>query len=158
MNVVEICEEHWKRYKNIRLKALKTTPYAFSTKYEDAIQRTDNSWKEQSRDLYNPMNGHGIIVEDKGIDIGLAVIYRTSDTQGEICQVYVDKFERNKGIGRKILDIIHHWCNENGIDTTTAVVFNENKEALLFYKNCGFHENDKTNGNGIVFKYRIGKE
>ena len=35
-------------FKSLRLRALQDAPYAFSSTYEAALQRTDQSWQEQA--------------------------------------------------------------------------------------------------------------
>ena len=51
IRIIAISRNQWQRYKRIRIKALELAPYAFSSKYEDAIKRDDDSWEKQSEDL-----------------------------------------------------------------------------------------------------------
>ena len=46
VRIVSLKPQEWQQYKNLRLRALKEEPQAFSSTYEDNIKHSDKYWQE----------------------------------------------------------------------------------------------------------------
>ena len=50
--------------------------------------------------------------------------------------VYTEPAHRSRGLGRLIMEAIHEWCRQNGID---AVGLNASTKGLRLYQSMGYH-------------------
>jgi GNAT superfamily N-acetyltransferase len=50
--------------------------------------------------------------------------------------VYTEPDHRCRGLGRLIMEAIHGWCRQNGID---AVGLNASKKGVRLYQSMGYH-------------------
>ena len=132
--------EEWELYKWIRLAALREAPYAFSSTYQSASQRTDESWREQTEGSASGSD-RAIFISFTGDEpVGLAALYRLAhqSAAGELLQVWVDPAFRGSRAARHLLDTLFSWAKENGYQTMMAKVSNENTAAIRFYLSYGF--------------------
>lgn len=47
ISVVTLSSDHWQQYRDIRLLALKSDPYAFGSSYEEEMNLTENDWRNR---------------------------------------------------------------------------------------------------------------
>jgi GNAT superfamily N-acetyltransferase len=50
--------------------------------------------------------------------------------------VYTEPDHRSRGLGRRIMEAIHEWCRQNGID---AIGLNASRKGLRLYRSMGYH-------------------
>jgi GNAT superfamily N-acetyltransferase len=50
--------------------------------------------------------------------------------------VYTEPDHRSRGLGRRIMEAIHEWCRQNGID---AIGLNASKKGVRLYQSMGYH-------------------
>ena len=60
--------------------------------------------------------------------------------RGFIYHTAVDVSQRNKGVGKKLVESALSALQEEGINKVAFVVFKENKTGNAFWKNLGFNE------------------
>ena len=53
-----------------------------------------------------------------------------------VYNVYTDPAHRSRGLGRLIMEAIHAWCRQNGID---AVALNASRKGWRLYRSMGYH-------------------
>ena len=126
-------------YREVRLEALKESPDAFLSKYEDALQRSDDSWGKQCDASSCGSVKATFIIEDVE-PLALAAIYRDNDssTQGELLQMWVSPKLRGSGAAKNLLNSLFKWAAESGLLKVRAEVNRANGQALSFYKKFGF--------------------
>lgn len=73
----------------------------------------------------------------KGMLLGYC-ISTFEETIGETQTLHVDLNERNKGIGKKLMDHHINWMKDNGCKIITITVAVENTNTIEFYKTLGF--------------------
>jgi ribosomal protein S18 acetylase RimI-like enzyme len=128
-------------YKQVRLMSLREAPYAFSSTYESALQRSSKSWSEQADATAQGSDRSTFIAFSNDSPIGIAALYRHSEGTevGEVLQVWVAPEYRNAGVASKLMDAIFQWAGENGFRTIIANVTKKNTKALEFYRKYGFN-------------------
>ncbi len=138
-------------YRKIRLASLKEAPYAFSSTYESALQRSESSWREQSDHSAQGADRATFIVFSENEPVGVSAIYRSADSaeEGEILQVWIAPEYRGKNIGRQLLDELFSWAKANGLAGVKAKVMEGNVRALRFYQKNGFETAGTEDNNGI---------
>jgi ribosomal protein S18 acetylase RimI-like enzyme len=127
-------------YRQIRLYALQDAPYAFSSTYDAALQRTAESWQEQADSTAGGSDRTTFIAFSENIPVGMAALYRRKDNidQGELLQVWVSAEYRGKNIALALVDQVFNWAAENNFHRIITGVTNGNTRALGFYKKYGF--------------------
>lgn len=100
-------------------------------------------------DLQSPQNQY-FIIELKGKLVAFAKLVKNHSTKGlenkkvvEIERFYVDKNLHGQQLGRKLMDFCTNWAAENNFETIWLGVWENNQNAMQFYKKMGFELLDK---------------
>lgn len=100
-------------------------------------------------DLHNTQNQYFIIENEERIT-GFAKLVKNHSTNGlaskkvvEIERFYVDKSLHGKQLGRKLMDFCINWSKEHNFETIWLGVWENNQNAMQFYKKMGFEFLDK---------------
>ena len=126
-------------YRAVRLEALHDSPEAFSSRYEDAVGRSDQSWADQADSSATGSNRATFVtLEDQ--PVGLAALYRDeNDTDvGELIQMWVAPEFRGGSVAADLLLEVFRWANSNRFAFVKAEVMKSNARALRFYEKFGF--------------------
>jgi len=139
-------------FKHIRLMALKEAPYAFTSTYDSALQRSAESWREQAESTALGSDRATFIAFSDNIPIGISALYRLEENvdSGELLQVWVSPEFRGTTVIWDLIDEIFQWAAENNFREVIAGVTKENTRALKFYARYGFSTMDE-NSQGIIF-------
>jgi ribosomal protein S18 acetylase RimI-like enzyme len=127
-------------FKRIRLLALQDAPYAFPSTYESALQRSDDSWREQAEGTALGAGRATFIAFSNDMPIGMTALYRDNDNidVGELLQVWVSPEYRGTTVAKDLMDTIIEWAEENNFRKVIAGVTKANARALKFYIKYGF--------------------
>lgn len=133
-------------YRSVRLESLKEAPEAFSSTYESALSRTEESWQAQADASASGRDrATFIVLADQ--PIGLGALYRDHDRpdEGELIQVWVSPEARGGQVATDLMSAIFDWAAANGFQTIRAEIFRNNSRALRFYEKYGFDGLDPDN-------------
>ena len=127
-------------FKQIRLASLRDAPYAFSSTYDSALHRSDDSWREQADSTAQGPDRATFIAFSDNLTVGIAALYRLeSDVDvGELLQVWVAPEYRGSGIAWDLMNTLFKWAGENNFRTVIAKITDGNARALKFYIKYGF--------------------
>jgi ribosomal protein S18 acetylase RimI-like enzyme len=136
-------------FKQMRLTALQDAPYAFSSTYDAALQRSAESWREQAERTAQGTDRATFIAFSDDIPIGMAALYRREDTVdvGELLQVWVSPEYRGTSVAWDLMDMIFRWAGENDFRSIIAGVAKVNARALKFYTKYGLSIIDESSTN-----------
>lgn len=139
-----IAKGEWALYKQLRLAALMEAPDAFSTTYESAALRSDESWAAQADASAEGPDRFTFVAFLDQAPVGLAAVYRDADgsAQGELIQVWVSPASRGTGLAAELVDAVVHCAKNHGFDKIRAEVFVSNQRAIRFYQGRGFKIDD----------------
>lgn len=126
-------------YRSLRLEALKDSPEAFSTTYESALERDDNSWNSQADSSAHGSDRATFIVFDDR-PVGLAALYRDPGipSVGELLQMWIAPSHRGGAVSVDLLDHLFRWAADHSFTWIRAEVTQGNLRALRFYQMYGF--------------------
>ncbi|HKY53738.1 MAG TPA: GNAT family N-acetyltransferase [Anaerolineales bacterium] len=127
-------------FKQVRLTALQDAPYAFPTTYDAALQRSDESWREQAERTAKGTDRATFIAFADDVPIGMTALYRLEDKPdvGELLQVWISPEHRGTRVAWVLMDAIFKWAGENNFRTIIAGVTKGNARAVKFYIKYGF--------------------
>jgi len=153
-SISAINETDWEVYKKIRLSALLESPQAFATKYEDAKNRTAESWKNQCNEMAQRTNAIAFIGYLNHLPISLCGLYRNKnqDAEWEIVQVWTDPFFRGKGISAEMFAHVINWSKHEHIEKLLAKVYADNNRAKKFYTKMGFRTTEITQSEELMYR------
>ncbi len=126
-------------YRAVRLEALRDSPEAFSTRYEDAVARSDQSWADQADSTATGSDrATFLIIQDR--PVGMAALYRdVNDPEvGELIQMWVAPEVRGGSSAHDLLLEIFRWAGSRRFLRVRAEVMRDNARALRFYEKFGF--------------------
>ena len=77
-------------YRSVRLESLKESPEAFSSSYDDALTRSEQSWHDQADSSASGSDRATFIILDEQT-VGLGALYRDENDSsvGELIQMWV---------------------------------------------------------------------
>lgn len=143
IKIVSLTISDWQEYKNLRLKALEDDPMAFTTSFEEAVNKVNDYWighlKEQDKESITLFAKKG----NRLIGMIAAVFNSKKKTRhiAELVGAYVDPEFRGHGAGSKLMKgIIDQVKNHKEIIKINLGVITTQKPAIALYKKYGFKE------------------
>ena len=126
----------WPAYRDIRLRALKDTPKAFSESHDEALALEPADWQSRlaADEVFGLFSGSAIA--------GMAVLirYKSAATahRAWIGGVFVDPALRGQGAGAKLLDAVIEKARTTGLLQLHLGVGDFNTGAQRLYESRGF--------------------
>lgn len=143
IEIITLSPDNWKKYKEIRLEALKNAPTAFSDTYEEAILNNDQKWIDRLINTENRKSDIILFAKVKEQIIGMIGVYWNSRLvtghTANIWGVYVNYNYRNSGVGKKLVNaVIAEIKKVPQLIKMSLGVNTKNVSAIHLYKSCGF--------------------
>lgn len=125
-------------YRSVRLESLSDSPKAFSTKYEEALARSEDSWNAQADSTASGSDRATFVFIDEE-PCGLGAVYRDDESAvGELIQMWISPEHRGGSAAKDLLNKIFKWAAMNGFLRIKAEVEKDNGRAIRFYQKFGF--------------------
>lgn len=139
MEIFKLTPLDWKKFKELRLEALKKNSEAFGSSYKESIKKADEEWKKQ---LEKPKS-HIFVAREADDFIGMAAAYQE---EGEkICHVayiwgvYVWEAYRGKGIGRQLMEaVLAELKSSREVEKANLNVNTQLAGVVKLYESLGF--------------------
>ena len=121
------------------MRALKDSPEAFGSTYEKALERDNDSWREQIQSSVTSINRNTQFAFDGDRCIGIAALYREEKSYtGDILMMWVEPEARGTDVASLLVSNLLTWAGVVGMNEVLLNVTNTNKRAIKFYLKCGF--------------------
>jgi ribosomal protein S18 acetylase RimI-like enzyme len=131
-------------YKDVRLRALKDSPTAFSSTYAKEAQFPEEEWRNRAVRC-NGEDRVGFLAYDDGRACGMVFCFIEGiETEGTIVSMWVDPAVRRGGAGRMLIDSVVEWAGSRSIRELKLMVTSVNRGAIAFYERSGFRMTGKT--------------
>jgi hypothetical protein len=76
VNVRSLGVDQWRQYRAIRLAALKDSPHAFSSRFDDESNQGEQLWRACM------VRAHRLLAERDGVPVGVVSVGPTADEEG----------------------------------------------------------------------------
>lgn len=146
-----MAEADWKKFKEIRIEALRTDERAYGASYADEVQKPDERWQEGLARTEKPL----FFIEQDGRYIGMAGAKPIEDGVYMLIAVYLMKEFRGKGLAQELIKTVEEDLKNKGIKQLDLMVNKEQVEAVNFYKKLGYEVikevKDQKMGDGKIY-------
>ena len=148
IKIISLKPDNWKKYRNLRLKALKEEPQAFGSTYEDNNKHPDEYWQQRLEDTLTKKTQWLVFAKLNGILVGMVGGFAEKEPDNaHVIAVYVTPEARGKGISKLLMkELLTRIKTNNIIKKITVDVNLEQDVALNLYKNLGFQ---------VIKRYRL---
>lgn len=122
------------RLRAIRLRALRDSPDAFGTTFEEAAAQPPENWELQLEHLAT------FVATINGRDVGLVrgTPHEQRGDAGYLISMWVAPEARRQGVGSALIDVLVDWAKSQGWDRLLVDVGERNMPALALYARKGF--------------------
>ncbi len=132
--------DEWEKYKAFRLEALKESPTAFATSYDEDNSLSDLEWQEKLK-----RSGDGLLfafVDDKIVGmLGYFVEkYAKHKHSAVLHGFYVDLGARGVGVGSMLMEKIINKIKKEGFVKAKTFVYTSQDAAVGLYEKFGFEK------------------
>jgi ribosomal protein S18 acetylase RimI-like enzyme len=144
MEVRRIRPDEVEAYRDVRLRALRLAPYAFSTTFEEASVRGEAEWREFTERLATSAHTAGFALDRGAGTFGGLVSVRikdredSEDHEAEVNQMWLDEDLRGGDWGRALLDACERFAADAGVERLTLWVAEGNERAARLYARRGY--------------------
>jgi GNAT superfamily N-acetyltransferase len=129
----------WERWREVRLAALRDSPEAFGSTYEQELDHPDDLWIERTAAGATSGERAFFIAEEGAHWIACAGGYRPEpDGVPAVISMWVAPEARGAGIARRLLDAVRDWAVETGAEALTLHVVSTQAPARALYEAYGF--------------------
>jgi ribosomal protein S18 acetylase RimI-like enzyme len=126
--------------RDLRLRALRDAPDAFTVTYEEGLVLPDTYWTEWAAEMAEGGSSFGLVAEREGRLIGIAVGAPHRDHAGValLYGMWVDPAARGAGVARALVERVVAWARSAGFPAIWLRVTVSNDAAVRLYERCGF--------------------
>lgn len=135
--------DQWKEYKTMRCAALAEAPYAYSSTLENALERSAEDWMQITHQYTSHSNSVTYFAFEDNAACGMSACV-ISGEEVELYAVWVDPAHRRKGVGRALIDFGRTWSRSKSATQLRVGIFDDNIDALAFYRSVGFTDSGRT--------------
>jgi GNAT superfamily N-acetyltransferase len=129
----------WERWRAIRLAALRDSPEAFGSTYEQELGYPAELWQERVEVGATSAERALFIAGHAGRDVGCAGGFRDQPGAApSLISMWVDPRARRLGAARALLHAVRGWAKGTGASELRLHVVSTQRPARSLYESCGF--------------------
>lgn len=132
-------------FKDVRLRALRDSPMAFSSTYANESQFPDEEWRKRS--VRGSSDGAaGFLAFDGERGCGMVFVFAEEQDacMARVVSMWVAPDVRREGVGRRLIEAVVEWARLREIRQVKLMVTSVNQGAIAFYERMGFGMTGKT--------------
>ena len=131
--------------KEVRLRALRDTPSAFSSTYEKESLLGDADWIDRAA-RWSGGRSITYLAKDHGVPCGIVAAFLDEDDTAlaHLVSMWVAPTHRRRGIGAQLVQKIFAWARACHVRTMKLLVTSNNDAATKLYEGLGFAMTGKT--------------
>jgi ribosomal protein S18 acetylase RimI-like enzyme len=131
--------------KDVRLRALRDSPYAFVETLADAEGRSDDDWDDWAAEM-SAEDGDSVAFLAFGAAPALAVgmagghLRREHRDEARVWGVWVDPSARGSGVGQQLVEAVVDWAAGRRCARVSLCVMDTSLAAISLYRSLGFED------------------
>jgi len=129
-----------RRLRDVRLRALRDSPGAFSSTYEEFENRPLSEWESLATARSTGSQETTFVAESPTGFVGMVRGCWSDDHAGvvELTSMWVEPSARGTGVGVRLIEAVVTWARAAGADEVDLWVVEENDPAIALYQRFGF--------------------
>lgn len=135
MRIELLSEDQWPRYRDVRLRALRDTPDAFASTYDDEESFPEQKWRQR---LSSGARTFIAVLDDEDVGSVTCAGRRGRDGVAGLFGMWVAPAARQKGVGIRLVQSVIDWASAAGFDEVFLDVADSNHAAIKLYEQAGF--------------------
>ena len=136
IEVRRVRDDEWRALRELRLAALADAPDAFWTRYDEALERSDDEWRE-----WTSLPCHVAVEDGRLVGHGRRVRRPEDGTRADVIAMFVAPEARRRGVGRALVEAQMRWAESGGLSGASELMVNvENDGAIRLYESLGFRD------------------
>ncbi len=143
MEILSLPVASWRQYRDLRLRALKEDPEAFTSSYATAIDQPQEHWQGRLNEAREGKRGWLLFAQEGDRLCGMigAYVDEGAPETAIIVSVYVPSEERARGVGEQLVRQMLEVLATTGRFKKARLGVNATQEAAVrLYLRCGFSE------------------
>ncbi|MGW4325801.1 GNAT family N-acetyltransferase [Nocardia sp. NPDC004573] len=110
--VQQLSEDDWRLDRELALRAIEDTPWAYRMTYQEAQAHTEQYWRDEIRNTHSST----FVAMRDGKPIGQIAARPTKDRPGvcQLCAIWVAPEARGTGVGDQLMQAQLQWLRGNG--------------------------------------------
>ena len=143
MEILKLPVDTWSQYRELRLRALKEDPEAFSSSYAMERQQPEEFWKKRLSDAERGERSWLLFARRDDKLIGMIGAYMEGDATetAKVISVYVPREERGNGISRRLMEEMLRVLSDVPMLKKARLDVNVSQlAAICLYRRFGFRE------------------
>jgi ribosomal protein S18 acetylase RimI-like enzyme len=131
--------------KDVRLRALRDAPLAFTQTVAEVEHDPDHKWVEWAAEMSVAGGDSATYLafdDDPAVAAGMAggFLDREDPAEAVVWGVWVDPASRGSGVGRELVSAVIDWAAARGCERVTLCVTDTSDAAITLYRELGFSE------------------
>lgn len=155
MDIVALSPKDWKKYRDLRLFALRDCPHAFVDQSDEVAKYDEKHWRGRLQDVQDGKSWLYFAKQDGNL-VGMAGAYQSPDDRARnsatVVGVWIAPEARQRGVASRLMDtLLSSLKNHGGITTARLSVHAGQLAAVRLYEKFGFKnvgEQTATMGDG----------
>ena len=142
VEIRRIGAEEWRELRDLRLRAVRDAPDAFTATFEEESLQSDGYWAEWATAMAEGGSSFGLVAVGERRWIGMVVGGPHRDYPGEagLFAMWVDPSARGTGVARALVEGVVAWAGSAGFPVLRLRVTLSNEPAVGLYVRCGFSD------------------
>lgn len=128
--------EDWERVRDVRIRALADTPFAYGSRLEEEQDRPESFWRarleRQAAATFLAIDG------DETVGLVRTFVAPEDVTSAELVSMWVAPHARGQGVGRQLVAAVVEWARHHDANSVQLWVTETNAAARRLYETCGF--------------------
>jgi L-amino acid N-acyltransferase YncA len=134
----------WQTIRDVMLKMLADAPHAFGETLVEAESREMQEWQQLVEHLTNTPYACAYIAKDHqgecGFVLGDTTLPQLPPGAVIAARLWVAPRQRGRGLGRKLMDVVTRWAEEQGMDQICVGIKDTNLGVMKFFEHLGYHD------------------
>jgi ribosomal protein S18 acetylase RimI-like enzyme len=131
----------WKRFLDLRLRALREDPEAFASTLEAELEEPPASWQRATEQGAAGDESIIAVAVDNDRFVGMAGGFRERPGDDPVLWgMWVDPGWRGRGLGRLLAGAVERWAEQAGARAVSLSVTETNLAAISLYRALGYAE------------------
>jgi ribosomal protein S18 acetylase RimI-like enzyme len=153
VEVIHLQPNQWEQYRQIRLEALLDSPQAYSTTYQQMVDKPDTFWQDRLINAAARKESWLLFARVNECIVGMIGAFLSNESnRAMIVSVYVSPVYRGQGVSRALMEAILNELRQNqAIQEVELTVTSGQEAAIALYRRFGFmvtNEEEEMMGDG----------